>query len=81
MLAANDVVTFIEPREEDLTKVDRPDAIVHFLEADGVGCERVAMKSRRVLKRNVPAFVMRFTRKCPGYSMGGSRASYERGDG
>ena len=39
------------------------------------------MKSRRRLNRNVPAFVMRFTRKCPGYSMGGSRASYARDDG
>ena len=26
----------------------------------------------RVLNRNVPAFVMRFTIKCPGYSIGGS---------
>src|SRR5882762_1934692 len=41
MLAPNDRVTFVEPREKDVTEVDRPDAIVHFLEADGVGCERV----------------------------------------
>jgi len=31
-----------------------------------------AMKSRRFLNRNVPAFVMRFTMKWPGYSIGGS---------
>ena len=41
MLAPNDQVTFVEPREEDVTEVNRPDAIVYFLEADGVGCERV----------------------------------------
>ena len=32
----------------------------------------LAMKSNRFLKRNVPAFVMRFTMKWPGYSMDGS---------
>src|SRR5436853_579990 len=31
----------------------------------------LATKSNRCLNRNVPALVMRFTRKCPGYSLGG----------
>ena len=37
------------------------------------GARAWAMKSSRFLKRKVPALVMRLTRKCPGYSMGGSR--------
>ena len=39
------------------------------------------MKSTRFLKRKVPAWVMRLTRKCPGYSIGSSRVSYARGEG
>lgn len=38
-----------------------------------------AMNSRRPVKRKVPAFVTRFTRKCPGYSSKGSRAGSGRG--
>ena len=38
------------------------------------------MKSSRFLNRKVPALVMRLTRKWPGYSIGRSRASYERGE-
>ena len=35
-------VTFVEPSQQDSTEVNRPDAIVHFLEADGVLLQRVA---------------------------------------
>ena len=80
MLAPNDRVTFVEPREKDITEVNRPNAIVHFFESDGVRCERVT-DEEQALNRNVPAFVMRFTRKWPGYSIGDNRASYERDDG
>ena len=38
------------------------------------------MNSSRCLKRNVPAFVIRFTRKCPGYSSGGSCSGNGRGE-
>ena len=46
--------------------MNRPDAVVDFLEADVCCLSALAMKSRRFLNRNVPAFVMRFTRKWPG---------------
>src|SRR3989304_2109143 len=39
------------------------------------------MKSSLCLSRNVPALVTRLTRKCPGYSSGGSRSGKARGGG
>src|SRR6267378_205141 len=81
MLAPNDVVTFVEPGDQHSAEVDRPNAIVDFLKTNRVWREGVGMKSSRFLKRKVPALVMRLTRKCPGYSIGRSRASYARGEG
>ena len=37
----NDVFPFIDFSEEDLAEVNRPDAIVDFLETDGVLFERI----------------------------------------
>ena len=39
--SANDEVAFIESSQEHLTEVDRPDAIVDLVEADGVLLERI----------------------------------------
>ena len=66
-LSTNHVVPFVEPCQRGPTEMNRPDAVGHLLEADGV-----AMNSNRFLNRNVPALVMRFTMKWPGYTMGGS---------
>ena len=49
-----------------------PDAVGDLFEPDGVLFERVGDEQQALLKRKVPAFVMRFTRKCPGYSIAGS---------
>ena len=35
-LPMNDAVAFVEPSQQDPTEMNRPDAIVHFLKADGV---------------------------------------------
>ena len=80
-VTTNDAVAFIESSDQDATKIDRPDAVGDFLTTDRVVNEPLATKSTRVLKRNVPALVTRFTRKWPGYSNGGSSPVYERADG
>lgn len=72
MSVPDDIVALVEAGEEHAVEVDGPDPIVDFLQADVVLFEGVAMNSSRCLKRKVPAFVTRFTRKCPGYSSGGS---------
>jgi hypothetical protein len=41
ILAANDVVTFIESGDQHAAEVDRPNAIIDFLEANRVWRERV----------------------------------------
>ena len=54
MLAANDVVTFIEPGDKNLTKVDRPDAIVDLLESDRVWRESVSDEEQPLLEAEGP---------------------------
>jgi hypothetical protein len=54
MLAANDVVTFIEPGDQYLTKVDRPDAIADFLESDRVWREGVGDEEQSLLETKRP---------------------------
>jgi hypothetical protein len=56
------------------SEVERPDAIVAFLEPDVMFLEGVGEKEQSSWKRIVPACVTRLTRKCPGYSSGGRSA-------
>jgi hypothetical protein len=50
MLAPNDVITFVKSGDEHLAKVDRPDAIVDFLESDRVGREGVGDEEQPLLE-------------------------------
>jgi hypothetical protein len=47
---AEDVVTFIDPGQEDVAEVDGPDAIVDFLEAEDMLLERVRDKDQALLE-------------------------------
>src|SRR5882762_5457045 len=78
MLAPNDVVTFVEPGDQHSAEVDRPNAIVDFLKTNRVWREGVGDEEQPLLEAEGAALVMRLTRKCPGYSIGRSRASYAR---
>ena len=80
-LTSNDVVAFVNPSQQHVTEVNRPDTVVDFLEANWVLLGALARKSRRFLRRLVPALVTRLTRKCPGYSTGGRAPEYARGEG
>jgi len=40
-LRPDDVVAFVDPPEQDVAEVDRPDAVGDLLEADGMLLERV----------------------------------------
>ncbi len=50
MLAPNDIVTFVDPGDKYLAKVDRPDAIVDFLESNRVWCKRVRDEEQPLLE-------------------------------
>jgi len=69
----------IDLAEEDGTEIERPHAVVALFERHVMVLESVAQEGSRSLKRMVPAFVTRFTRKGPGYSSAGSVRGYARG--
>jgi hypothetical protein len=54
MLTPNDVVTFVEPGDEHVTEVDRPDAVVDFLESDRVWREGVGDEEQALLEPKGP---------------------------
>ena len=67
--------SFIDPGEQHVTEVERPDTVVDFLEPDGMWRRALLRKSSRSLKRNVPAVRDRASRgSVRGYSRGGSGA-------
>jgi hypothetical protein len=78
---SEDIVAFIHAGEQDVAEVERPDAVVHPSSPMTCGLRALAMNNRRVLKRIVPAFVTRLGMSWPGYSNGGTRPVYGRGEG
>jgi hypothetical protein len=61
--------------------MNRPDTIADLLETDRVLFERVGDEEQPFLEPKRPAFVIRLTRKCPGYSIGGNSPTYARVEG
>ena len=49
-LRADDVVPFVDPAQAGRAEVDRPDAVVDLLEADGVLLERVGDEEQALLE-------------------------------
>ena len=52
--AANDEVPFIDPSQQDPTEMNRPDAVVDLLEADGVLLQRVGDEEQAFLEPKRP---------------------------
>ena len=50
MLGPDDVIPFVDPSQEHLAEVDRPDPVVDLLEADGVLLERVGEEQEPLLQ-------------------------------
>ena len=54
ILASHDGVPFVEPRDEDATEIDRPDAVVDLLEAYRVVDESVGDEEHALLEAERP---------------------------
>ncbi len=66
-------LSFVDPSQQHVTEIERPDDVVDFFEADAIWAfKAVDTYSKRVLKRMVPAWVTRFTMKWCGYASVGS---------
>ena len=53
-LRPDDVVPFVDPSQQDAAEVDRPDAVVHLLKADGVLLQRVGDEEQFLLEPERP---------------------------
>src|SRR4029077_7684914 len=53
-LRADDVVTFVDAGEQDVAEVERPDAVINFLEADDLLLERVRDEEQAFLESDRP---------------------------
>src|SRR5450432_3753394 len=53
-LAMNDVVPFVESSEQNPTEMNRPDAVVHLLQADGVLLQRIGNEEQFLLEPERP---------------------------
>jgi hypothetical protein len=53
-LSTNDVVPFVEPSQQNPTEMNRPDAVVNLLEADGVLLQRVGNEEQPPLEPKGP---------------------------
>ena len=53
-LGPDDVVTFVHSPQKDAAEVNRPDAVVHLLEADGVLLQGVGNEEQPLLKPERP---------------------------
>lgn len=72
MSIPDDIVALVEAGEEHAVEVDGPDPVVDFLQADVVLLQRIRDEQQLVFEAEGAALVTRLTRKCPGYSSGGS---------
>ena len=80
-LGANDGVPFIDPAQEYVTEVQRPNPVVDFLQADLVLLEGVGEKEQPLLEADRPGVGDTLDDEMAGYSIGGRPPVYVRGDG
>src|SRR5437870_7088484 len=80
-LGSDDVISLVDPPQQHVAEVNRPDPSSTSSRPTGCCLSALARNSSRFFKRMVPALVTRLTRKWPGYSTGGSVPLYARGEG
>jgi len=76
----DDVVAFVDPSQELVAEVNRPDPVGDLLEADRVLLQGMGDEQPPLFQANGAGVGDRFTMKCPGYSTGGSAPVYARGE-